>query len=185
MTQQVKSEGQYWATYGASTGYFTPVATPTDILGFKNTATSGVTLKLLRMTIDSTQTAAGINKWFLIYRVTADTGSTPVNVDMIPLAGTGPAATNGWVVQYTVANPTVGTPAGSLGSPTGIIKAASLLSPVATSVYTGEQVLWDDRYDGAPIILPAGGGNGVYLNFNGAAVPGGLSMCVNLIFARL
>jgi hypothetical protein len=185
MTIDAGKPGLKIATYGASTGFFTPVATPTDFCGMVNTAAvgSGIYLKVVRISISVTQTTAGLNQFFLIGRSTANTGGTPTNLSLVPLDQNNPAGVPGWAVKYA-ANPSpLGTVTGS-ATATGIIKAAYVESPTATVLASPiETLLWNDDYEGQPIVLNPGN-QGVYLNFNGAAVPAGMVLCVNFLFTR-
>lgn len=158
------------ATYSYATGFFTPVATPTDIVGINGSASK--IIKIVRITLSSTQTTAGINNWFLLTRSTANTGSTPVAITPVVNDPNDPAAT-AVVVKYTATNPTT-------GSLVANVKAVSILTPAPATAINGDYVLLDDEMVGKPITL-RGIAQGLFLNFNGAAVPAGLSLNLNIV----
>lgn len=160
------------ATYVATSAFFTPAATPTDVAAIFGSASK--TVRVLRVSIASTQTAAGINNWFLIKRSTATTGGTPTTLTSVPLDSANAAAT-AVVVNYT-ANPTP-------GSAVGTVKAVGVLSPAPASVVSDPYIIHDELYNGQGIVL-RGTGEGLALNFNGAAVPAGLSMSVNIFYSE-
>lgn len=160
------------SSYAASTGYFTPVATPTDVVSIFGSASK--TIRVLRVTVTSTQTTAGVNQWFLLKRSTANTGGTPTAATGVPL-DSGNAAATAVVNQYT-ANPTT-------GSLVGKVKVSNILSPAPASVSGGESILHEELYNGQGIVL-RGTAEGLVLNFNGAAVPTGLSMAVNIFWTE-
>lgn len=175
MGQDVQEIGTLRATYSFSTGFFTPYATPGDIVGLINNGTPPTrTCRILRLSMSCTQTTAGINNWFLLLRSTADTGGTPTAANAIPNDQGGDKSALLTVNQYTTA-PTPGT----LVNTTGLVKAFALaaLAPAATTADADITIL-DDEIRGQPITLRAGG-QGLYLNFGGAAVPIGLSICLS------
>lgn len=160
------------STYAASSGYFTPYATPTDIITISGSSTT--TVKVTRVTLSSTQTTAGINNWFLNKLSAADTGGTSTGVTAVPMDSANAAATAS-VLKYTV----IPTP----GTTVGTVRSVAALSPAASSVYNGEITLFDDQFTGQPIVL-RGIAQTLNLNYAGAAVPAGLSMCVNVYWTE-
>lgn len=152
------------ATYAASIDYFTPYATPTDVMTIGGSASK--TVKIHKIILSGTQTTAGINKWYLIKRSTADTSGTSSAATIVPLDSTSAAAT-GTVKKWTAA-PTI---AGTVGT----IRTLSVLAPAPASVSSADLVLFDDMHTGQPIVL-RGTAEEVALNFNGAAVPSGMSI---------
>lgn len=152
------------ATYAASIDYFTPYATPTDVMTIGGSASK--TVKIHKIIMSGTQTTAGINKWYLIKRSTADTSGTSSAATIVPLDSTSAAAT-GTVKKWTAA-PTI---AGTVGT----VRTLSVLAPAPASVSPADLVLFDDMHTGQPIVL-RGTAEEVALNFNGTAVPSGLSI---------
>jgi hypothetical protein len=155
-----------------TTGYFTPYATPTDILTIAGSASR--TIRIVRIIVSSTQTTAGINQWFAIQRTTADTGGASTAVTGVPLAVANPVATAS-VLKWTAA-PTI-------NSTIGTYRAAEILSPAPTTVAAGDYVLWDDQYQGQSITL-VGTAQQCAINFAGAAVPSGLSVSFTVILTE-
>jgi hypothetical protein len=167
------------ATYVATTGFFTPPATPTDLAGLVNT-TDGATLKLARMTLSASQNTGGLNTFFLLIRNSQNQGGTPVNATIVPL-DLNNLDPDPWVISYS-ANPTV------LGGLVGIGAEKNVFTPGTQSQGPGsgndpaDVTLFDDSYKGQPVTLRIN--EGIYLNFGGAAVPTGLKICVNFLFTR-
>lgn len=161
------------ATYAATWDYFTPYATPTDLIVIGGSATK--TVKIHKILLSNTQTTAGINKWYLIKRSAADTAGTSTDATKAPLDSSSAAAT-ATVLKYTV------IPSG-LGASVGTIKQISVLAPAPASLAAGESVLFDDMHTGQPITL-RGVAECLAINFNGAAVPSGLSTAFTVIFTE-
>jgi len=100
------------ATYGASiTGASFAVAN-TDVFTITGSATK--TIKIKHISLDGTQTTAGVVGILLIKRSTANSGGTSTVVTSGPFDSTSAAATA--VVRQYTANPTVGTPVATLHS---------------------------------------------------------------------
>lgn len=163
------------STYSAGSTAVVPPATPTDICTI--TGSANKTIKVTRVELSSTQTTVGINSWFLVKRSTADTGGTFAGTfTRVPHDSMQGAAT-ATTLAYT-ANPTTGTL-------TGIIRVAHLLSP-APGGSTAPDNVWN--FDGGdwfskPIFL-RGTGEVLAINFNGAALPTGLSVNCNFEWAE-
>lgn len=157
------------ATYVAASTQFSPVATATDVVTIFGSATK--TIRILSVALSSVQTTAGINTWFLIKRSTANTAGTSAAITKVPLDSFYSAAT-ATTLQYTV-NPTTGTAVGN-------VAVTRVLSPAAASVAAADYT-WDFTLGAnlAPVVL-RGTGEGLCLNFNGAAVPVGLSINVTI-----
>lgn len=163
-------------SYCVTTPYFTPYATPTDILTIGGLAATPV--RINRILISSTQTTAGLNTWYLIYRTTANTGGSVTAQTSFKLDTTG-TATAPTVNLYT-AIPT------GLGTAAGTVTAAQILSPQTTSVAPGTYILYDDSYAGGacPIVLRTGNTSFLAINFGGAAVPAGLSVSISIFYSQ-
>ncbi len=160
------------ATYAATTAYTTPYATPTDVVTIAGSATK--TVKVVRITISSTQTTAGINQWFLVYRTTADTGGATTALTKVALDQNNAAATAA-ALLYTAA-PTI-------NSTVGTVRAPSILSPAPASLFQADYSLFDDNFTGQPIVL-RGTAQQLALNFAGVAVPTGLSLSVTIYWTE-
>ena len=111
------------STFGIASG-FTPAATPTDIVIIEGSATK--TVRVLSMSIGTTNTAAGSQQFFLIKRSAADTtgtfvsAGTPVKFD----SNISFASTVNRVGHFT------GNP-GALGASVGTINQIRVASPAA------------------------------------------------------
>lgn len=155
--------------YAYVVDYFTPYATPTDVVGIVGSATKLV--KIQKIYLSGTQTTAGINKWYLIKRSTADTGGTPSAITAVKLNSLN--ATAGATVQKYTAAPTTGTLVGN-------VRVVSALAPAPASVSPGDICIFDGTLACQPIEL-RGVAEELDLNFAGAAVPAGLSIGVTIV----
>lgn len=150
-------------TYWCSVLAFTPVATPTDILQIQGSATKVVRLKRIKMS--GVATAAGNMPAQLLRRSSAASGSTPATVSAAK-ADVNFAAATSIVTTMTTTNPTTGTLVGVLR--TGRIQMAADGSGVAAN-----ELVWDfsTRFDSAGVLR--GASDFFCINLNGAAVPAG------------
>lgn len=148
------------ANYSASTGLFTPAATATDILNIAGSATK--TVKVTRVTLSGLSTVAGSIMAAIIKRSTANSGGTSSAVTAIPF-DSGFAAASASLLTYT-ANPTVGTPVGTiLQSRLNLLTVAVLLSDTVFDLTA------------RPVIL-RGTTETLSLSLLGAALPAGAAI---------
>jgi hypothetical protein len=110
------------ASYSAS-ALFTPVATASDIFYISGSATK--TIRIASIQIQATQTTASYRDILLIKRSTANSGGTSTAPTKISHDSTDVASTVGSLLAYT-ANPTVGTPVGTIISRKLFISTTSL-----------------------------------------------------------
>jgi hypothetical protein len=101
-------------TYVASSGYFVPASSTTDF--GQITGSSSKTIKVLKIYMSYTATAADLQNVFVIKRSSADSGGTLTSGVPVPLNSSSPAASAS-VCTYT-ANPTVGTAVGQIDAVT-------------------------------------------------------------------
>jgi hypothetical protein len=164
------------STYSATSGSFTPGATPTDIVTLIGSATK--TIRILRLELSTTQTTLGMNTWFLVKRSTANSGGTSTNPTVVPFDSNN--ATPTAVMAVYTANPT------TLGTLVGDISSIKLVS-APTVGGTPPQDYWgyDFTNSGTQQGLVLRGTSQVFaLNFNGAALPAGLSVNVNIMWSE-
>ena len=169
------------ATYFAA-GTFTPPATPTDMVTIFGSATR--TVRVVAFVITTTNTAAGSQQFFLIKRTTANTGGTfvaaaAVSADVVDSAATA-------TVGHYTANPS------GLGASAGNINVTRAASPVAVPA-TFAGVARDAGVDmlevGANASLNKipvlnGTGQGVCLNFGGAALVAGQTHAYQVVWTE-
>lgn len=153
-----------FGSYFAASLPFTPGATPQDVFTIQGSATKQVTIN--GSGIVTSQTTAGVNNWFLLARSTPNTGGTSAAVPAVrTLAGFNAATAS--VLQYT-ANPTAGTLVGRIwsgrvsssapataGMGTANIDLSGLLQRNQLTLRSTDSLAW---------------------NFNGVALPAGLSV---------
>ena len=161
-------------TYAASSAAFTPGATPQDV--FTITGSSSSIIYVLKMGISTTQSTAGVNAWYLAKRSTANTGGTSSNLAEINF-NSGNSAPTSIVLSYT-ANPTAGTLVGNVWS--GHINSPAPATAGIGSV--GLQLNFESLL-GNPIVL-VDQNQVLAWNFNGAALPTGLSVLAWVIWAE-
>lgn len=106
----VLHEGQK-ATYLATVYAYAPINNATNIIQILGSGTKLVRVNRIR--ISASATTAQIIDILLNKQVTADTGSTPVVVTLVPADSTDSAATAA-IAKYTVTNPTAGTLVGTV-----------------------------------------------------------------------
>lgn len=154
--------------YSSASGTFTPGATPTDVFTLAGNQVTNV--YVTGMGLCTLQTTEGINGWGLVKRSTANVGGTFTLLAEVPFNSKGPDA-NAVVARYT-ANPTTGTPVGS-------IWAAFIDSPEAIPTETGDSFAGINlnflQMYGSPIAL-LDFNEIIALNFSGAALPAGLQV---------
>jgi membrane protein implicated in regulation of membrane protease activity len=165
-------EANLKTTYMGSTAAFTPPATPTDMFYIAGSGTK--TIKILKLWWSSTQNTAGVNTWFVIKRSTANTLGTAVATTKVPNDSNNAAATA--TVQHYTANPTLGTSVGN-------IFTGRVLSPATATTNAQINNLDFNQLLGQPLVL-RGTAEGLSLNFNGAALPAGLSMTVGVMWTE-
>lgn len=163
------------ASYLAYSAAFTPGATPQDIFTITGSATKLV--KILRVFLSTLQTTAGVNGWIVLKRSTANSGGTSAAVVRVGSDQNDSAAT-ATVLQYT-ANPTAGNLIGNAWS--GFISSPA----PATAGIGGIMGAFVDFPDslGKPITLRSTS-DVLAWNFNGAALPAGLSVRAGVIWTE-
>ena len=152
-------------SYDATAPPFTPGTTPQDV--FVIQGSNSKTIKVTRIHRASTQTTAGINTWYLLRR-TGSAYSAGTASALVPRDTNSPAATA--TVQYYVNNPATS------GSLVGTIRVGNLMAPIKATGTTNDNLLWDfDDLQATPIYL-RNVSQSLAVNFNGAALPAGLSV---------
>ncbi len=158
----VNTEGNK-ATCSAGVIAFTPVATPTDFAGIIGSATK--TVRVQRIVLTGLSTAVTSVATQLIKRSTADTGSTPVDLTQVPNDSNNAACTAVFRT-YTTTNPTTGTPLAN-------VRAQYINLNVTGSAGT---IIWDFSRNNDQALVLRGVAQGLFLNWNGVAVPAGTVM---------
>jgi len=172
--REVSSQSK--ATYSAASGVYTPPATPTDSFCIFGSASK--TVRVVSFSNSNLQTTAGINLWVVAKRSTADTAGTPVAATRVPHDSDDAAATA--TVSHYTANPTT-------GSLIGNVRSERVLAPAAGSVVG--PVTYDFLAFGAATLLDRpvtlrGTGEGLCLNFAGAALPAGSTWAGNVTWTE-
>ena len=160
------NQNQY-PTYRAVSSAFTPGATPQDVFTITGNATTNV--YVTKMGLSSLQTTAGLNAWFLAKRSTANAAGTSASVAAVPKQ-TGIPAAAATVLQYTANPTTAGTLIGNVWG--GFVSSAAPATAGVGSV--GLELDFESMY-GQPIALFSAS-EVLAFNFNGAALPTGLSV---------
>jgi hypothetical protein len=122
---------------------------------------------VIRVNVVGSQTTAGQNFWFLIKRSSANTGGTSAAIPAVPMDSNYAAAT-ATALGYTV-NP-------ALGTTVGTVRNSMILAPaLATASTTEERNFSFDNLVSSPVVL-RGNTQVLAINFNGAAIPAGLTV---------
>lgn len=154
--------------YTAASLPFTPGATPQDVFMITGSATK--TISVLYIGISTTQTTAGVNTWLLLERSTANSAGTSAVVPSVQSDNNVSAATA--VVRQYTANPTAGTLVGRIWT-------GRVVSPAPATVGVGDLEKAIEFPSNMPSVL-SGVGQVLALNFNGAALPPGLSVTASV-----
>jgi hypothetical protein len=162
---------------GIKTGYqfsvlgFAPVATPTDVLEIKGSASK--TIRVRRISITGGATAAGNMPVQLIRRSTASTGGGSALTALTAFKpDTAYATATVTVSTFGTANPTAGTAAGG-------IAAAGRVCLSALGTGLGVSPLVFDFDINAAVLR--GTSEFFYLNMNGAALPAGSAFDITVV----
>jgi hypothetical protein len=145
----------------------TPVATATDVLVLKGSATK--VIRVTKITIMGSATASAIYDVYLVKRTAANTGGTST-APTATAADTNDGTASATLALYT-ANPS------ALGTGTNMEAAKTYLG---TAAITSPQInfIWGNRNDKAPVLR--GTSEALAINFAGAAVPTGASLYLSV-----
>jgi len=157
--------------YSATVNNLTPPATPTDMVTITGSSTK--TIRVLAIELFPSQTLSGTNTFFIIKRSAADSGGTSTSPTIVP-HDSGNAAATAVVRQYTV-NP-------SLGAAVGTLYTAKVTTPAAGALVQDGYIFDFVKMAIDSGIVLRGTTEVLALNFNGAALPGGLNINANVIF---
>lgn len=155
------------ATYSYSISGFTPAATATDILQILGSASK--TVRVTRVSVTGLATSAATNDLLLIKRSSSNTGGTTAAVTAAQHDSNDPAPT-GSVNSYS-ANPS------ALGTSAGQVRGAKLNLGAAGAAGI---ITWDFTTRNSKGIVLRGSAQQLCLNWNGAAVPAGTSLDIEI-----
>lgn len=147
----------------------TPVATATDVLVLSGS--SSKVIRVTRVCVVGSATAASIYDHYIIKRTTANTGGTSASKTAAQSDSTDSAQT-ATLLQYT-ANPTLGTGISVDGNKTYLSASATPGAAALPREYT-----YGTRNDKA--IVLRGTGESLAINFGGQAVPAGASLYLTI-----
>lgn len=153
-------------TYSNGVIAFTPAATATDFWSIVGSGSK--TIRVTRLQVSGIATAAATVDVQLAKRSTANTGGTPTNPAIVPHDKNDAAATA--VITTYGANP-------SLGSLVGYFRGQKLNLGAAGSAGT---IVWDFTVRNTKGVLLRGTADSLSLNWNGAAVPAGTSLDIDV-----
>jgi hypothetical protein len=157
------------ASYSATTGFFNPVASASDIFVIGGSGTK--TVRIDRISVSACATSTAVAELRLFKRSTADTGGTSSSLTAVPLDSTSAAAT-ATVASYT-ANPTAGTL-------TGILRATVYTWATCTSPAFPAQLLVHEFGHGrATELVLRGTAEQVSVNLGGST-PTGASVSITV-----
>ncbi len=170
------------ATFAMS-GFFTPPATPTDMVTIFGSASK--TVRIVAFRINTTNMAAGSQQFLLIKRSATNVGGTFVAGNAVPLDSNDGGATATFFGHYT-ANPT------ALGAAVGTINIVRAASPVAIPAsFAGvREIAGQDMLNFTPnsqidrLVTLRGTAQGLCLNFNGVALVAGQTHAYTVIWTE-
>jgi hypothetical protein len=157
-------------TYSVGTGAFTPATTATDFLTIVGSSTT--TVRVTRISISGFATSAITEEILLIVRTTANTSGTKA-AQTVAQHDQNDAAPTAVVNLYSV-NPT-------LGSSGGVLRQAKLNCGATGAAGT---IVWDFSNRNSKGIVLRGVAQALCLNYNGAAVPSGMSLAIDVEFTE-
>lgn len=158
-------------TYSVGVTGFTPAATATDFWQIIGSNTK--TVRVQRISISGFATAAITQDIQLIKRSTANTGGTPSALTIVPYDANDAAPTA--VVNTFAANPS------PLGTSLGIARSAKL-NLGATGA--AGSIVWDFSTRNTKGLVLRGVAQSLNLNWNGAAIPGGTTLDIDVEFTE-
>jgi len=158
-------------TYSVGAVALTPAATATDFWQIVGSATK--TVRVLRLAIGGIATAAATNDVQLVKRTAANTGGTSAALTLAQ-HDSNDAAPTAAVNTYSV-NPT------GLGASGGVVRAAKLNLGAAGAA---GQIVWDFTTRNGKGLVLRGNTQSLNLNWNGAAVPAGTSLNIDVEFTE-
>lgn len=162
-------------TYSAATfGYgITLAAAPTDFFELRATNANKL-IRVKRITIGGFETTARQEHFFLIKRMSANSGGTAIVADIMSF-DTSNASPTGVVRSYT-ANPTLGTPSVTAD----VVK---LMIPNATTALQNSQFIWtfDGNNYNSPVLR---NGQQLSLNYGGRTKSAKLSIDASIIWTE-
>lgn len=164
----VNTEGTK-ATYSAAISGFTPAATATDFFMIIGSGTK--TVRVTRIELSGVASLPSNVTVLLIKRISANSGGTAATVTPAQHDSNDSAPTA--VVSSYSANPTT-------GSSGGLVRAATLDLGDTSNTALSEVVAWDFSTRNSEGLVLRGVGQAYVLNFNGAAVPGGMSITIDV-----
>lgn len=165
----VNTEGTK-TTYSCAVVGFTPAANATDF--WQITGSASKTIRVLRIAVSGLATAAASADLLLVKRSTASTG-TPTAQTVAPHDSNDAAATA--AVNTFAANPS------GLGTLVGTVRAQKLNLGAAGAA---GQVVWDFATRNAKGQVLRGAAQQLALNWNGATVPSGTSLDIEVEFTE-
>lgn len=163
-------------TYSAAFPAFTPPATPTTLFAITGSGTK--TIRVISMNIGTVQTTAGVNRIYAMKRSTANSGGTSAAPTIVPHDSNNGAAT-ATVLSYTVA-PTTGSLVGNVA----ILNVYSPILATGTSAQNQDFPVNGVAWDLPQPVTLRGTGQVLEFNFNGAALPSGMSVTGNIIWTE-
>lgn len=168
------------STYSAS-GTFTPPATPTDLITIYGSASK--TVRVRSFIIVTTNTAAGSQQFLLVKRSAVNTGGTFVAATAVAFDSTNAGATA--TIGHYTAN------AASLGTAVGTMHTMRVASPLAVPGSFGgvRENAGIDMMMARPDqlmqeIVLSGTGQGLCINFNGAALVAGQTHAYTVVWTE-
>lgn len=164
---EVQLAPSYKRTYRATTGFFTPAASATDVWRLSGNASNRVTVT--RVSITGQDGLGAYQNYYLIKRSTAGSGGTAVTNTNIPLDSSDSAASS--VSEHYTANPTVGTTVGTVATHT-TDNNVYYSPPYTYSIYEANPL--------SKALTLRGVAEGVVLNLNGVTLAGATQISVTV-----
>lgn len=173
---EVQLAPSYKTTYIASSAFFAPAASATDVFQLYGSASK--TIRVLK--ISAANVASGSStpsKYYVIKRSTANSGGTATTLTNVPVDSANAAATA--VAKNYTANPTPGSTVGQVSS---FVLSQPDSAAVSNATYSPVAAFDADKY-GQAIVL-RGTGEGVVVNMNGVSIGAGGTISFTVVWTE-
>lgn len=173
---EVQLAPSYKTTYIASSSFFAPAATATDVFELYGSGTK--TIRVLKIMAASHASGSSTpSKYYVIKRSTANSGGTATTLTNVPVDSASAAATA--VCKNYTANPTPGSTVGQVSS---FVLSQPDNAAASNTTYSPVPAFDADKY-GQAIVL-RGTSEGIVINMNGVSIGAGGTISFTVVWTE-